>query len=238
MNVSNNKNKMKKKFLTMALFLSMLSAITMQTAFAGNTTATATLGGNNTVTGAGTWTTGLALTGSVTPNSWQTAKWTNVGSSDYGPNHVLFIDNNSAADGAYLSVSLQNAIYTYTGAGTGNTGLLASTRTFIYPSLTAAMPTKGADTTTKNVNIISAQSCSAANNTALYTFHTGMKSATLNYRLGLTTSNQVLFRTLAASECTSTVKLGFRQVQVGYPALTTAGSYANTIVLTATDGTP
>ena len=49
MNVSNNKNKMKKKFLTMALFLSMLSAITMQTAFAGNTTATATLGGNNTL---------------------------------------------------------------------------------------------------------------------------------------------------------------------------------------------
>ena len=235
MNVSNNKNKMKKKFLTMALFLSMLSAITMQTAFADNTTATATLGGNNTVTGSDAWANGLLLIGSVSPTAAGSAIWANTG-EPFSSSYIVFVDNNSAADGAYLSIRMNSNKYIYTGTGVGNTGFVLATATYIVPNLPLSSPTKGVNDSTKNLNVYSTESCADALDTTKYLFHSNMRTGLL--QLGLGTPNQILFRILPTSECTSSVKLGFRRVKINYPALTTAGSYTNTIVLTATDGTP
>ena len=225
---------MKKKFLSIAAIFAMVSAITMQVAFADPTT-TATLSGTPSVSGSGDWAGTIGMTGTVSATAASTGLWSALGYAG-GTDYITFVDNGST-DGAYMQIKVSNANYTYSGAGTGNTGLVHATATYLMANA-AAVPTYGKDDTSKNANLITAQTCDTEElpSTNLL-FHTSLRSQA-PYAMFLTTSPKTLLRILSTSECTATVKVSLDTVGVQYPALTTGGTYTNTIVVTATDGTP
>lgn len=225
---------MKKKCLSIAVVLALMSAITIQSAFAQNTTATAALSGSVTVAGAGDWASTISATGNVSPTAASTATWTSTAGA-FASDFIQFVDANAAADGAYLQIKFNTANkYTYAGQGVGNTGLVSNT--FLAANYPAATPTSGTDTT-KNANLITASTCSAEQlPTTNLLFHTDLRSSSKQFALAITSANKTLFRILPTSECTTVVKLGFEALTITYPALTTSGTYTNTIVLTANDG--
>lgn len=238
---------MKKKFFAIATILAVVGSVSLQTALAdGAPTATTTLSGSVTLTPYGKWdTTGLSLSG--TPGS-STIMASGL-MTDHQTSYLTLVDNNATLAGAKISVKMtsQSGVFnsaryapsTNIAATATGTGKLKVSNTYIMASPSTGYPTFGANDTTKNVNVITADTCdtySSSNNSDIVKLTTAFRSANAfgGYAKSLSTSNQRLVTTL--NTCSLKVNLTFDKIKVSVPAWTTAGTYKSVLTLTSADG--
>lgn len=214
-----------------ALVSFLLSNIYFQNySMAASGSVNAELQGSVTISGSGSWASGINLSGTASPNQTSMAGW----SGDSGNDYITFIDS-AQLIGSHLKIYASSEKFSYEGGGKGNTGLVRGDNIYFE---TSGSPTRGKDNSTKNINLIGNESCGVAN-TGNFQLNTDFYSAGKNNSLKLgigPVGSKVLLRSTAA--CTTTIRIFLNSIKLYFPALTTSGNYTNSFILLAVDGTP
>lgn len=191
-------------------------------------------GGGLTLSGVGDWSGSggiIDMAGNTSASITEIAIWnSDGGATDY----LSFVDSSIGVKGAHLKMRLNSGIFTYSGNGVSNTGLVNSTNLYVIAKV-GAPPDKGRNDTTKTANLITAESCRKAELTDI-SFHSSFNNNSLSNAIKPWTSDKNVF--IIATRCTTTTRINFAKIRIAYPQLTTSGTYKNTFILTAVDGLP
>lgn len=215
---------LKLSYLTIGLSVAILLSVRQEVG-------ASEVGGGVTVSGVGAWSLNIEMVGNVDSNSTGTASWNSAGGkTDY----LSFIDSGTGIYGAYLMIHLNSSIFNYTGNGSGNTGLVKGTNLYIIAKNNSS-PSLGTNDTSKTANLVTAESCGQAQVTDIL-FHSLFYSSAKSNSVRIGTNNKIIFR--ISTPCTTSTRLNFEKVKISYPRLTTSGTYSNSLILTAIDGSP
>jgi len=219
----------KKRYLGLALVFALATLVLSPTVLANqdvevsvDISGAVTIVGNGDYSGAGS----LDFEDiTVSADADSSTSWTAT-TSDY-----ITVADTTGTPGFHVLVQMNE--WTYTGDATASTDLLGADDMMLRGQ-DGAVPDAGSNDPTKNVNVITANSCPQAT-PAQFSFNEAFSSATDNYAMRLSSAaEQKLIE--ATNPCAVKANVSFDEIELEIPQFLAAGSYQNTLTFTIVDG--
>ena len=189
------------------------------------------------ITSSGSLALGFDLTNILFPQAYQqSATWSWNETNDY----ITFLDS-TTTEGFRINMYMSSTAggdFVYTGSSAaqpdidvGNFHIWGgfNSSTGLYEA-----PTKGLDDSAASLNIFSSDTCDEGENLSNYFFNDFLNSAGNDYKLTMSSSEQLYLKSTVTCKTTGTVDI--RKMKLYYPDGSNAGQYSSELVITVVDG--